>query len=323
MRLTIIIAAYNVEAFLERCVRSCDAIRSRELVEILIVDDGSTDATPKIAARLQAQLPNLKVIRQQNRGLGASRNVGIQNAKGKYMWMIDGDDYLEPGALDVVLEQMTENLDVYCVNYNVADAGEKVLYKGYPEHYIGEVLTGAAYYDLNYEKNYTWQYIFRKDLFVENRLGFKERINMQDSEILPQVMLYAKSVKYLDLVGYNYVQYAHSFTNTHDPQKRYDYFRSIIEVRDSLQRFGPRVQAQHPLLYSGIQKKLGALDQVVLSHLVFYRYKSSDFRKNLALLKRAGFYPLKANVRGRMKIVKYGINIFPRITNAILSLFKK
>mgnify|MGYP003604902028 CR=1 FL=1 len=322
MLLSIIIAAYNVEAFIEKCILSCYDKDLFENIEILVVDDGSTDHTLKKVICLKENVKNLNVIEQKNQGLGASRNIGLQAAKGKYVWMIDGDDYIEPGSLTVILENIEEDLDLYCVNYNVSDEKGKVLYKAYPDHYITSILSGSEYYSINYEKNYTWQYIFRRDLFLNNNIVFKERINMQDSEILPKILNHVQSVKYVDIVGYNYVQYQNSFTNTQDAMKRYKYFQSIIEVRDSLLQYGESIKTQNPELYLGVQKKLQSLKHVVFNHLVFYKYKNEDFKKNISLLKEAGFYPVKTKVEGKMNLIKIGINYFPLLTNYILNFVK-
>lgn len=322
MLLSIIIAAYNVEAFIEKCILSCYDENLYRNIEILVVDDGSTDQTLQKILRMKTDIKNLNVIQQKNQGLGASRNIGIQNTNGKYIWMIDGDDYIEPDCLEVILENIKQDLDLYCINYNVSDESGKILYKAYPDNYINSILSGSEYYVLNYEKNYTWQYIFRKDLFLKNNIVFKERINMQDSEILPKILFYVKKVKYLDLIGYNYVQYRNSFTNTQDAGKRYKYFQSIIEVRNSLVKFGETVEAHDPELYLGIQKKLESLKQIVFNHLVFYKYKNKDFVKNIDLLIKADFFPLQAQTTGKMKLVKLGLNYFPSLTNYILNFVK-
>lgn len=322
MLLSVIIAAYNVEAFIEKCILSCYDKDLSSQIEILVVDDGSSDQTLQKILGLKVEVQNLTVIQQKNQGLGASRNIGIQNAKGKYIWMIDGDDYIEPGCLKVILENIGQDLDMYCVNYNVSDEDGKVLYKAYPDHYIDSILSGSAYYVLNFEKNYTWQYIFRKELFLENNIVFKERINMQDSEILPKILLHVRSVKYFGLVGYNYVQYQNSFTNTQDAGKRYRYFQSIIEVRDSLEKFGQTVRTQNPELYLGIQKKIESLSQVVFNHLVFYKYKKGDFIKNIELLKKADLFPIEASAKGKMRLVKLALNNLPSFTNYVLNFVK-
>lgn len=322
MLLTITIAAYNVEAFIEKCIDSCYDKNLSENIEILVVDDGSTDQTLQRILNLKETVKNLNIIQQKNQGLGSSRNIGIQSAKGKYIWMIDGDDYIEAGALQIVLKNITKDQDLYCFNYNVTDERGNVLYKAYPHHYIENVLTGTRYYEINYEKNYTWQYVFKKDLFTENQIFFRERINMQDSEILPRILFHVQTVQYLDFVGYNYVQYQNSFTNTQDGEKRFKYFQSIIEVRNSLQEFGEGIKTENLQLYSAIQKKIESLSQVIFTHLVFHKYKNKDFAKNIDLLKQAGFFPLKGNAKGKMKIVKFCMNRFPLVTNYFLNFFK-
>ncbi|MNK67244.1 putative glycosyltransferase EpsJ [compost metagenome] len=321
--LSIIIAAYNVETFIEKCVLSCISEKLQDRIEIVVVDDGSTDQTLQKILELKEAVSNLIIIQQKNMGLGASRNIGLQKSKGKYVWMIDGDDYVETHCLDSIVAKIQDDLDVYCFNYNISDDSGKVLYKAYPNDYLKSILSGAEYYKINYEKNYTWQYVFRKDLFLKNNISFKERINMQDSEILPKILYHATSVEYLDLVGYNYVQYQNSFTNTQDAGKRFKYFQSIIEVRDSLFQFGEGIKTQNEVLYSGIQKKIQSLNQVVFNHLVFFKYEREDFEKNIKLLKLNGFFPLKAEVSGKMKLIKFGINKLPLLTNFVLSSIRK
>lgn len=323
INLSIIIAAYNVETFIEKCILSCVSIKFKDQIEILVVDDGSTDQTLEKIDNLKAKIANLNIIQQKNQGLGSSRNVGIENAKGKYVWMIDGDDYLQKGSLELIFQNLESDLDLYCVNYNVSAEDGSLLYKAYPDNYLSKIISGSEYYNINYEKNYTWQYIFRREFFVDNNIYFKERINMQDSEILPRVLYYVKSVKYLDLVAYNYVQYQNSFTNTKDAGKRFKYFQSIIEVRDSLFQFGESIEKDNGELYLGVEKKLRSLNQIVFNHLVFFKYKNSDFKKNTELLKSSGFYPLAADVSGKMKFIKFGINKFPLLTNCVLNILKK
>lgn len=322
--LSIIIAAYNVESFIEKCILSCVSEKYQNQIEILVVDDGSTDSTLQKITGLENSIINLNVIQQKNQGLGTSRNIGIQSARGKYIWMIDGDDYMESDSLTLILENLIEDLDMYCVNYNVSDNTGKILYKAYPENFPSSILSGTDYYDLNYKRNYTWQYIFRKKIFTENNIRFKERINMQDSEILPKILLQVKTLKYLDVIGYNYVQYQNSFTNTQDGEKRYKYFKSIIAVRDSLVLFGESIRDQNPQLFSGIQNKLESLNQVILDHLVFYKYNAKNFMRNIELLRENGLFPLKAKVEGnKMNLVKLGINNAPKITNYVLNFFRK
>lgn len=324
MKLSIIIAAYNVEQFIAKCVASCYDESHNVFYEIVLVDDGSTDNTAEIVRTLQVEYKNLKLIEKVNEGLGAARNTGIEAAAGDYIWMIDGDDFLQPGIVQSVLDEIDRyKADMYALNYQVTDESGKVLTVAYPDDYMTREATGAEYYLNNTERNYTWQYIFRRALFIDHHMCFKAKINMQDSEILPQILFHIKSVRYIDQIGYNYVQYAGSFTNTQNPEKRYRYFQSIIEVKKSLSSFAGKIQTLNPTLYQGIIKKVDSLDLVVLNHLVFFRYKRADLQRVLQLLEENDFYPLRARVSGKMKALKWMLNYLPFTTNFVLSFFRK
>lgn len=324
MKLSIIIAAYNVERFIAKCVASCYDEAHNVFYEIVLVDDGSNDNTVEIVRKLQVEYKNLKLIEKVNEGLGAARNTGIKAAAGDYIWMIDGDDFLQPGIVQSVLNEIDRHkADMYCTNYQVTDISGKVLSVAYPDGYITKESTGAKYYLNNTERNYTWQYIFKRALFIDHHICFKAKINMQDSEILPRILFHVKSVRYIDQIGYNYVQYAGSFTNTQNPEKRYRYFQSIIEVKNSLSGFAEKIQTLNPTLYQGIIKKVTSLDMIVFNHLVFFRYRKEDLQRVLQLLEKNDFYPLRAQVSGKMKALKWMLNYLPFTTNFVLSFFRK
>ena len=95
MRLSIVVPAYNAAPFLERCIRSLEGQDvAREDYEIIIVDDGSTDETPLIAARLSREFGNIHILTQTNKGLSVARNEGIAHAEGEFLMFVDSDDAL-------------------------------------------------------------------------------------------------------------------------------------------------------------------------------------------------------------------------------------
>ncbi|MFV0287579.1 MAG: glycosyltransferase family 2 protein, partial [Demequina sp.] len=99
--LTVVIPAYNVSAYLRQAVASV----ASDHTQVLIVDDRSTDSTSVIADELAAAYDSVTVVRpESNGGLGRARNLGLSHATGEYVLFLDGDDYLVPGALDVVRE---------------------------------------------------------------------------------------------------------------------------------------------------------------------------------------------------------------------------
>jgi glycosyltransferase involved in cell wall biosynthesis len=105
---SVVTASYNAAATLERCIRSVES-QSSPAREHIIVDDGSTDDTAEVLRRLQEELPNLRLIRQTNRGAGAARNAGIAEASGRYIAFLDSDDYWTPHKLEAQIRYMTSH----------------------------------------------------------------------------------------------------------------------------------------------------------------------------------------------------------------------
>lgn len=105
---SIIIPAYNVEEYLPDCL---DSIISQEYsrIEIIVINDGSTDDTYKICTLYKKKDKRITVINQSNKGLSAARNAGIDRARGEYLAFIDGDDIVSPKFLAVLLDAMNSN----------------------------------------------------------------------------------------------------------------------------------------------------------------------------------------------------------------------
>jgi CDP-glycerol glycerophosphotransferase len=101
-RVSVVVPAYNVAAYLETCLESLAQQTFADL-EILVVDDGSTDKTPNIAQRFAARDGRFRVVRQANAGLGAARNTGIDHAEGEFLAFVDGDDVLPQHAYATLL----------------------------------------------------------------------------------------------------------------------------------------------------------------------------------------------------------------------------
>ena len=112
--ISIVVPVYNVADYLKECVDSLLAQKYKN-VEIILVDDGSTDTSGKICDKYSKKNRNIRVIHQKNGGLSAARNKGLSVAKGKYICFVDSDDYVLPGYLDEMLKvAKKENADI-CV----------------------------------------------------------------------------------------------------------------------------------------------------------------------------------------------------------------
>lgn len=326
MKISIVIAAYNVEKFIEKCIYSCVRQKlDKSLYEIVVVNDGSKDDTPKILNKLEEQIENLHIFHQENSGLGASRNKGLLNCKGEFVWFIDGDDYIEENVLQEIVGKLDQkSLDVLVLNYAVVNDSYKIISSQSNQFVnVTGVTSGAAYFRYNSLKSYSWLFVVKRSLYLENKLKFKERINMQDAEIHPKILFYAKQLSFFDKDCYYYVQHSKSYTNSENGEVRYNYFKSIIEVTNSLKHFMAGEASENDNMTKGIQLKLEAIDNIVFSQLAFFNFDKYWLKKIIKLLKESDLYPLKFKSKGKMKLIKIGLNNYPFFTKDIIRLIKK
>lgn len=211
--LTIVIPAYNVEAYLEKCIHSMIFHRNVNKTEIIVVNDGSTDGTLKIAEKYE-KLTNgvVRVINKENGGHGSTINIGIANAKGKYFRLIDGDDWvdsenlaelvdkLEQESADIVLtkgsyEYVEQAEFVNIIDYDMLHEGtlyhfEDLLYPGYGFATYGPLLTTGNY---------------RTEVLKKAQFKISEKRPYVDMEFNSFALRYVDTVKYYDLDIYRYL----------------------------------------------------------------------------------------------------------------------
>ena len=99
VKTSVIVPVYNTEAYIGKCLESIIQQTQKEL-EIVVVDDGSTDGSMQIVERYHQLFDNVRIIKQKNLGQGAARNVGVKAATGHYIYFLDSDDFIEPDTLE-------------------------------------------------------------------------------------------------------------------------------------------------------------------------------------------------------------------------------
>ena len=123
-RLSVVVPVYNVEEYLEGCLDSILA-QPVEGLEVVLVDDGSTDASGEVAARYAGRHPHVRLLRQANAGLGAARNAGVAAARGTYLTFADSDDELPPDAWSTMLATLERSGSDFVVGMLKRDDGER------------------------------------------------------------------------------------------------------------------------------------------------------------------------------------------------------
>ena len=169
--ISVIVPVYNVERYLRRCVDSILHQTYRNL-EVLLVDDGSTDASGAICDEYAAQEEHVTAVHQKNGGLSAARNTGIERAKGTYLCFVDSDDFLDSRMLETLCRDLQEqDADVAVVGFRMFEREEELA----PAELTvpGQCMTGreAIRNTLVSDElgDFAWNKLYKRELFRDIR----------------------------------------------------------------------------------------------------------------------------------------------------------
>lgn len=186
---SIIIPVYNVEAYIEECLHSVSNQTIPELLECLVVDDCGCDNSADIAKRyIESYTGKVKfqlVKREKNGGLSAARNSGLRKATGKYVYFLDSDDYIKPGAMETLLRLVNIYGDVDLIPALYITEGNRDMSQfnkhSFPEFSDNQYLIKRSLLDYDCIPVTAANRLIRRELLIENNLWFKEGIIHEDN----------------------------------------------------------------------------------------------------------------------------------------------
>lgn len=215
-RLSVIIPVYNAEAFLEKCARSVLGQTFRDL-ELILVDDGSIDKTPEICNHLAAEDSRVRVIHQENAGVSAARNAGMNLASGDYIAFADADDRLHPEAYGRMFAALDSSGAQCCTSgYYLAwpDNSEAAQPPPMPKgtHGADEVMRGLVLPLLDDRVSAglilgtVWRYLFRRSVIMDNGIRFSGAYLEDEIFLIEYFAASGDSLSVLDDPLYYYLQ---------------------------------------------------------------------------------------------------------------------
>lgn len=219
--ISVIIPAYNVSPYLERCVQSIVCQTYSDL-EIILVNDGSTDGTGELCDELSKTDSRIRVVHKENGGLSDARNAGIAVAKGEIYSFVDGDDYIEPDTYEAMMAQMQdEKVSIVEGGIITTDVQGNDFIHVIPERkrYTKEEALRDLFGYERYVMETSCDKLFRASLFRDIR--YKKGIINEDMEILPRLLDVSNDVVLLDKVIYHYIKRQDSITGNQYSLKRY------------------------------------------------------------------------------------------------------
>ncbi|MGN0978379.1 MAG: glycosyltransferase family 2 protein [Faecousia sp.] len=281
--ISVIVPVYNVAAYLPRCLDSILGQDHKNL-EVILIDDGSKDASGMICDQYAAQDPRIRVIHQKNGGAAAAKNAGLRIASGEYLSFVDSDDYLEPNVYGYMLEVLrSEDADA-------AQFAFRDVYRQRSEDQVFQsgrsVAEGKAYL-LRFPTDWTcallWNKLYRRALF--DGIFFEEGHKIDDEYFTYQGIMNARRVVCDDRIIYNYRRRASSVMLSPESQSRVvmDRIDAVAKRRQTVIRRFPELRRD--------------FDVSFLDALVYMSEYPDNSTESLELLKSklSGYFREKGN----------------------------
>lgn len=205
---SVVIPVWNGEKVIETCLNSvtCQSLRD---MEIIVVDDGSTDGTERVLRRLAERDSRIRIIRQPNAGVSAARNAGIAACTGEYIRFVDADDTLPSGSMAHLVERMREtDSDLVLAAYNeiVGPARrERCLVKSEEAMGVDDMLPSLNRYANSFFYGVLWNKLFRRDIIQGKGVRFIGGLNWgEDFAFVCAYLAHARRVTYSTRTVYDY-----------------------------------------------------------------------------------------------------------------------
>lgn len=293
--ISIIVPVYNVEPYLDKCLNSIVS-QTYKNIEIIIINDGSTDNSYDICKLYECKDNRIKLINQENKGLSDARNVGIMNSSADYITFVDSDDYISKDFVTSLYETMLEyNADIVVCNYkkvyknnntkvNLKSKKNKKSIKHYSNiEAVEDILSGNFY--LN---NVVWNKLFKKSLFLDNDVLFPSKKIYEDTFVMYKLFYYSNTIILLNEVLYYYLIRAGSITK----QKYNTRMLDILDVLKEQKKFILdknldinidliEIKTFIRILYSMIYSRYNGFDKKNIIESIYHNRKKYYFSKNV------------------------------------------
>ncbi len=234
--LSVIVPVYNVSKYLDRCIESILS-QSYDDIEVILVDDGSTDESGEICDNWQKKENRILVIHKMNGGLASARNSGLDHSHGELIAFVDGDDSISKDMYRSMISEMeNDQADIACCGKNkIYDSGKKVVTQNCDNKMvfntsdaIGNLLTGISIDESACDK------VFSKKIF--DNIRFPEGEINEDLVIMPILFSRSKTIVHVGRPFYNYYQNSGSITRSAYSEKAHVYIEHLLKIESFVEK---------------------------------------------------------------------------------------
>ncbi|WP_294130928.1 glycosyltransferase [uncultured Clostridium sp.] len=330
IKVSVIIPIYNMEKHIDKCLNSV-INQSLEEIEIILIDDGSTDNSLKICNLYKEKDKRVKVYSKDNSGVSSARNMGIKKSKGKYLTFIDPDDYIEKNMLKDMYEKIEYDKSelVICdytidyinsykninLRYNKKLFLDNEIVEKFILPFIGVKEFGDEFWMAGFRS--PWGKLYKKNIISNNNIFFNEKLKIGEDVIFNlKYLICIKSISYINKNYYNYVKNDTSVMNRYKKDYLEICENYVFELENIIKKYKLGKEAKERLAKEKLKsitliiknecslenkksllKKIFYLKKVTSSNLAYQAIKENEYNK-LPYLQKI-----------RINLIKYKMNI--------------
>lgn len=303
--ISIIIPVYNVEVYIERCLNSIlKQDIEPDLIEVVIIDDGSSDNSKRITKKYQKQYSNIRVYSQENRGVSVARNKGIFLSEGEYLLFIDSDDEVIENSLQKIFNQLKlkkpEMLILNSFRVKLNSNSTPIPVYPFPKYLSDKKFIGTELFKY-YIRGSIWGVVFSKQFIDRYEIMFnKEFRNGEDALFFAMCLIYAQNISYCNIDYYIAHERSGSAHITWDFNKLLQLSNNLYQINTILTKHN-FISLQSSILYS---LSFRIISQLLYNYFQLDNKKRADYNVLKSHCISSGVYPiiLKDIPRQKLKI---------------------
>ena len=258
--ISVIVPVYNVEEYLEECLESIKHQTYTD-IEVILVNDGSTDNSKEICEKYCRQDNRFKLINQENQGLSEARNVGVRESIGEYIYFVDSDDVIKVDILETLLSFMKDDVDIVGCNHStnkedlILQTSPNIVFQGNSSEAIASCL--------NYRgvTHFAWDKLYRRRILEQ--VPFLKGLIYEDLYSGIVTLRFIRKIIVLDTIGYYYRIRSGSIMRKKYSEKNLDIFKICDSILEAF---------KYDIMLSELSNFMFL---VISQHVLFYRIKPS------------------------------------------------
>ena len=308
MRVSFIVPVYNSAKYINNCINSIlNQGLGEDDYEIILVNDGSTDASLGLCTEYSQLHNNIRVFTQENSGVSSARNRGLANAQGKYVCFVDSDDYLTSNCISSILDEIGDsNAQLIRFWMIILEEGEAApFYQKGTINFEGNAFEYVTRFGFD---SYCVSFLYDRQWLLESKTKFESYKMAEDYLFISKLLLLNPSVISTTYLAYNYVKHSSSATGNRSPEHSAVCANDLVSVVDSIMTYAGSFDIDEDIigiLAKSAQGKMRAYISRVLSSNI----SVEEFQQMNRRLKELSILPVYEKSRGvKYKSISIGIN---------------